>query len=195
VNWIQSNQLIANRAGNRVRQAENAASGRNGPWAWAQARQERLGGCPGFSPGSMEIQGEPADLIFAHEVGGVWQDITSSNDLQNQIICGVTDSFSYFALMEVSDPVQLLNELIADVATLNAKNGIINALDKKLETAQDALQQARANNDLSAINTLMNAFINHVEAQRGKEITIAEGDYLIEHATEIVLVIAGAVSI
>jgi len=143
----------------------------------------------------MEIQGEPADLIFAHEVGGVWQDITSSNDLQNQIICGVTDSFSYFALMEVSDPVQLLNELIADVATLNAKNGIINALDKKLETAQDALQQARANNDLSAINTLMNAFINHVEAQRGKEITIAEGDYLIEHATEIVLVIAGAVSI
>jgi hypothetical protein len=128
---------------------------------------------------AMDIAGDPADLIFAHEVDGVWQDITSSNDVGEEIICGVTDSFSYFALLEVADPIQLLEELIQAVAALNAKHGIVNSLDAKLSAAKKALQDAKANRDLSAINVLMHSFISAVEAQRGNQILEAEADHLI----------------
>jgi len=143
----------------------------------------------------MNIAVDPANLIFAHEVGGVWKDITSSNDLGNEIICGITDSFSYFALIEVSDPVQLLGGLMETVQTINANNGILNSLDAKLDAAQSALSDAKANNDNAAINVLMDGFINHVEAQRGQHISNEEADKLISLAVEIVTVISGEVSL
>jgi hypothetical protein len=143
----------------------------------------------------MDIAGDPTDLIFAHEVGGVWQDITSSNDLGNEIICGITDSFSYFALLEVADPVQLLSGLMAAVQTINANNGILNSLDAKLDAAESALSDAKANNDHSAMNVLMDAFINHVEAQRDKHISTEEADKLINLALDIVAVIEGGLAL
>lgn len=143
---------------------------------------------------SMDIAGDPADLIFAHEVNGEWVDITSSNDVGQEIICGVTDSFSYFALFESADPIRLLEDLIQAVAALNAKHGIVNSLDAKLGAAKQALTDARKNNDLSAINVLMSSFINAVEAQRGNQILEAEADDLISRALEIIAAIEGGVS-
>ena len=48
-----------------------------------------------------------------------------------------------------------------------------------------ALEDENENNDIAAINTL-GAFINAVEAQRGKKIPEAEADALIAAAQEII---------
>lgn len=145
--------------------------------------------CVNYS--AMNIQGDPADLIFAHEVNGEWVDITSSNDVGQEAICGVTDSFSYYALLEPADPIQLLDELIQAVAAMNARHGIVNSLDAKLSAAKKALADAKQNNDLSAINVLMNSFVGAVEAQRGMQILESEADHLIDLALEITAVIEG----
>ena len=57
-------------------------------------------------------------------------------------------------------------------------------LDSKLDAALDALVDANFNNDGAACNSLA-AFINAVQAQRGKKITSAQADQLIASAREI----------
>ncbi len=54
-----------------------------------------------------------------------------------------------------------------------------------LNAAFGALEDENENNDIAAINTL-GAFINVVEAQRGKKIPEAEADALIAAAMEII---------
>ena len=119
------------------------------------------------------------------EVAGVWENITSSNDTVNMILCGITDAFSLFAIAEIDDPVAVLADLVDLVSTINANNGISNALDSKLSTAEQALADANLNNDTAALQVLMNAFIESVEAQRGKQISEAEADALVTKAQEI----------
>ena len=58
-------------------------------------------------------------------------------------------------------------------------------LDAKLESAINALEDLNQNNDVAAINSL-NAFINAVEAQRGKYLTDAQADDLICKAQSII---------
>jgi len=43
---------------------------------------------------------DEANLTLMHYEGSSWVNIKSSQDLTNNIICGTTNSFSYFALME-----------------------------------------------------------------------------------------------
>ncbi len=54
-----------------------------------------------------------------------------------------------------------------------------------LNAAFGALEDENENNDAAAVNTL-EAFINAVEAQRGKKIPEAEADALIAAAQEII---------
>ncbi|MHC4423624.1 MAG: hypothetical protein ACYSWR_03000 [Planctomycetota bacterium] len=54
-----------------------------------------------------------------------------------------------------------------------------------MNAALRALEDENENNDIAAINTL-GAFINAVEAQRGKKIPEAEADALIAAAQEII---------
>jgi hypothetical protein len=49
---------------------------------------------------AFDIAGDPSNLTLSHEVDGRWVDITTSNDTSNMILCGTTDSFSYFAILE-----------------------------------------------------------------------------------------------
>jgi hypothetical protein len=127
-------------------------------------------------------------LKLMHETATGWEDITVSLDTVNNIICGVTDSFSFFTAFELADPVELLDALVAKVEEINLHHGISNALDSKLDAAQEAFTDANFNNDGAAVNSL-NAFINHVMAQAGKKITQADADSLIIDAEEIILVI------
>ncbi len=53
-----------------------------------------------FTYNDADIQGNEADLTLMHYEGSVWVNIKSSQDLTNNVICGMTNSLSYFALME-----------------------------------------------------------------------------------------------
>jgi len=87
-------------------------------------------------------------------------------------------------------PETLTQVLINEVADLNLQQGIDNTLDAKLDTALTVLDDVNGNNDVAAANAL-DAFINAVEAQRGKKITDAEADQLIAAALAIIDLLEG----
>ena len=72
-------------------------------------------------------------------------------------------------------------EAIGEVLlSLNLKAGIGNALDSKLQNALAALDR-----DGSPVGVLY-AFINSVEAQRGKALTTAQADQLVSAAQDVI---------
>jgi len=85
------------------------------------------------------------------------------------------------ANITVQIPVQATEGLITAVESLELPQGVENSLVKKLEGTIEALERG---NDEAAIGKL-NAFINHVEARRGKDLTEEEADLLIETAERI----------
>lgn len=78
--------------------------------------------------------------------------------------------------------IQAIEELILLVAEFNFARGIENSLDAKLDNALKLLDDMKDQNDGAAFNSI-EAFINAVEAQRGKKITDEEADQLISLAT------------
>jgi len=68
---------------------------------------------------------------------------------------------------------------------MNLLKGIANSLLAKLDAALQKLADDNENNDAAAIN-LLEAFIKTVEAQRGKKISEADANALIEAAQEII---------
>jgi len=82
-------------------------------------------------------------------------------------------------------PEEAIEELIADVEELNAKEGILNSLDAKLQNALEALDAANAGQRQDAINK-MEAFINAVEAQSGNQILVEDANALIASAEYII---------
>lgn len=90
------------------------------------------------------------------------------------------------------DPVVMIADLIDSVDVINGEQGISNSLDAKLASAQEALQDANTNNDVSAVNKLQ-AFINEVEAQAGKQLITAEqAAGLIDQAEDIIAILTGS---
>jgi hypothetical protein len=85
---------------------------------------------------------------------------------------------------ESDDPVSAIEDLAFTVFEMNLQNGIENSLATKLDAALNALVDANVSNDGAACNSL-EAFINAVEAQRGKKITSAQADELIAAAEAI----------
>ena len=85
----------------------------------------------------------------------------------------------------VSEPAELIVHLLEEVEGLELPSGISNGLEAKLEAALRALEDANEKNDVAAINSL-EAFINAVEAQRGKKIPEADADALIAAALDII---------
>jgi hypothetical protein len=80
-----------------------------------------------------------------------------------------------------ADPIDLLNQLVVTVMSMNIQQGIANSLDAKLDTAIKALDDANTNNEQAAVNAL-NAFKSHVQAQQGNKITAAQAGQLIAEA-------------
>jgi len=89
------------------------------------------------------------------------------------------------AFERMPEPAELVAELLEGVGGLELPRGIANSLLAKLDTALQKLEDENENNDVAAINTL-GAFINAVEAQRGKKIPEADADALIADAMEII---------
>jgi hypothetical protein len=89
-------------------------------------------------------------------------------------------------------PLFLLYNLINDVVALNLHQGIENSLDVKLSVVMKTLDDLKDNNDVAAINAL-GAFIDEVEAQSGKKITIEDANDLIDKAQVIIDLLSGGV--
>jgi hypothetical protein len=118
--------------------------------------------------------------------GGQPADITSSLNTSTNIICGITTSFSDFAVMTAPT----IPDLIARVQEMNLQQGIENSLDAKLSGAQDALNAENGGLHETAVNKL-NAVINEVEAQRGNKLTPTQADELHAFATNLIKLIQG----
>ena len=82
-------------------------------------------------------------------------------------------------------PLDLLLELSENLDAMSLPKGIANSLLAKLDAALQKLEDDNENNDTAAIN-LLEAFINAIEAQRGKKISDADADALIAAAQEII---------
>lgn len=85
--------------------------------------------------------------------------------------------------------VDLVNNLVENVIGLNINKGMANSLDAKLSTALKVLDDMNEKNDGAAINNLQ-AFINAVEAQRGKKIPEDKADELIAAALDIIVLLS-----
>jgi hypothetical protein len=68
-------------------------------------------------------------------------------------------------------------DLITDIEVMNLPDGTENSFTSKLANALKSIE-----NDRPSAKGQLEAFINEVEAQRGKELTIAEADALIAAA-------------
>jgi len=125
--------------------------------------------------------GTGAVLIHHYSIPGPY---TVTLTVTDNLGAMATDS----ALVTVQSASQALLTLSQTVQNLNLAQGITNSLDAKLTNALDALSAANAGSRQDATNKLL-AFISTVEAQRGKKITTAQADALLQLANRIIAVI------
>jgi hypothetical protein len=128
-------------------------------------------------------------------LGGIWSEAHSINE------AGQVVGYSYIAMGQWNDrhatlwtltpptPEEQLENLIETVQDLNLQQGIENGLDTKLDAAYQALEDLNTNNDIAAISVL-GAFINAVEAQRGNKISDADADELVAAVQAIIDVLS-----
>jgi hypothetical protein len=99
--------------------------------------------------------------------------------------------FASLTSLTVSSSVtDLLNDLVQRVISLNVRGGISNSFDAKLAAVMSALDDSNEKNNAAAQNA-MYAFMNAVEAQRGKKLTDAQATQLIAVAQAIVAALGG----
>jgi len=94
---------------------------------------------------------------------------------------GATDTKSISIV--VRSPLEAIEDLISDIEEMGLGGGLETSLIQKLNNAIQSLDNGQTN---AAINKL-EAFINEVEAQRGKEqLTEEQADYLVDAAQHII---------
>jgi hypothetical protein len=102
--------------------------------------------------------------------------------------CTATDSVGNSAsgsfTVAVNGPAAQMASVLALVESFNLSHGISNSLDAKVQNAAAAIGAATAGAITSACN-LMSAFISSVNAQAGKQISIAQAGLLITNASRI----------
>jgi hypothetical protein len=88
-------------------------------------------------------------------------------------------------------PPEVMVEILSDaVEDLNLPDGTETSLIASLHTASKVLNDSNPQNDVAAVGALQ-AFINKIEAQRGKKISEADADTLIAGALYIIVVLGG----
>jgi predicted outer membrane repeat protein len=135
---------------------------------------------PLFESGSFRLQtGSPC--INAGDPNYIPEVNETDLDGGPRVIGGRIDMGAYEALR----PVDLLVELSDGIDAMDLGKGTVKSLQAKLDTAMRLLEDDNENNDIAAINSLQ-AFINAVEAQRGKKISETDDDALIIAVQEII---------
>jgi hypothetical protein len=133
------------------------------------------------------IQGAENQLKLMHFTPAEgWTNTTTSLDTNANIICGITTSFSDFAVMTAPT----IGDLIVRVEEMNLHQGIENSLDAKLAAAQDAIN-ANNNGQYQTAISKLNSFITEVEAQRGNKLTNSQADELHAFAINLINLIQG----
>ena len=88
-------------------------------------------------------------------------------------------------LVTVKTHAEVIQDLILDVQDLSLARGLENSLVSKLENAIKFLDKGQT----KAVKNKLNAFVNQIEAQRGKKISAEGADVLIENATNLINVL------
>jgi len=140
---------------------------------WVEGDYHLLAGSPCIDAGDPNYVAGPNET----DLDGNPRVVDGDNDGNSVLDMG--------AYERMPEPAELILDLADDVMALNLHKGITNSLEAKLNAALGALEDENENNDAAAINTL-GAFINAVEAQRGKKIPQAEADALIAAAQQII---------
>ena len=99
------------------------------------------------------------------------------------------NSGSAYVYNAYQDPAVLIDNLDSYVDNLNPSDVTKNSLCAKLGVAMKAIRDLKKNNDVAAVNA-MEAFVNQVEAQRGKKITEEDADALIAKAQAIIALLS-----
>jgi hypothetical protein len=76
------------------------------------------------------------------------------------------------------------------VISLNVQGGVSNAFDAKLDAVMNAIDDTNEQNNVAAQNA-MYAFMNAVEAQRGKKLTDTQATQLVNVAEAIIAALGG----
>ena len=92
--------------------------------------------------------------------------------------------------LTIGSVITLLDDLVQRVIALNVQRGMSNSLDAKLHAVMSAIDDANEKNNVAAQNA-MYAFMNAVEAQRGKKLTETQADQLLSVARAIIAALGG----
>jgi len=114
-------------------------------------------------------------------------DVTSAaagtyNNTTGDLTSSLGNSGTASATLTVNSLQEAIEDLIALVISMDLNKGLTKALTTKLYEAIDYLNSG---DNAGAVDAL-NAFINHVEAQRGKKLTNEQADQLIAETQHII---------
>jgi len=96
-----------------------------------------------------------------------------------------------FTVVILPVPDEMVDNISDDIEEMELPASVENSLTTSLDTANKVLEDSNQNNDAAAINSL-EAFINKLEAQRGKKIPADVADELIAKAQEIIDALTGS---
>ncbi|MBW3598220.1 MAG: hypothetical protein KY475_13235 [Planctomycetes bacterium] len=109
---------------------------------------------------------------------------TADEEAPSELAPGATFFDVSGLVHDAAPPEELLLRLADSVAAINIASGIANSLDAKLHASLNALFDAVERNDSATLGSL-SAFVNSVEAQRGRKISPGHAHYLLTAAERI----------
>ncbi|MFC1953606.1 PKD domain-containing protein [Chloroflexota bacterium] len=132
-----------------------------------------------------EPNGGPGSVIASHVYSwpGIYEVTVEVSDSESMDSDALT--------VEVLPIAEIMIETLSDdIDTMDLSAAIENSLNASLDNAVKLLNDANQKNDVAAINVL-EAFINKIEAQRGKKIPDEVADALIAKAQDIITALSG----